>query len=92
MWIYTPRHASVAFPLADGRRDRDVADGGSLAHFDGVLCLAEEVLDGGELGGGDCEGLGAEGVADEEAEVWLCVWGLCAGDTKGTMGLPGAAD
>lgn len=72
MWIYTPRHASAAFPLADRRRDSDVADGGSLAHFDGLLRLAEEVLDGGDLLGGDCSGLSAEGVADEEAEVCLC--------------------
>ena len=42
------------------------------------------MLNGVDLLGGDCEGLGAKGVADEEAEVCLCVWGLCAGNTKGT--------
>ena len=42
------------------------------------------MLNGVDLLGGDCEGLGAKGVADEEAEVCLCAWGLCAGNTKGT--------
>jgi len=60
--------------------------GGGLAHFDYVFGLAEEMLDGGDLIWGDCEGVGAEGVADQEAEIWLCLRGFCAGDTEGTRG------
>lgn len=63
-----------------------MSDGGCLPHFDGLLSLAEKMLDGGELVGGNCECLSAESVADEEAKILLCVEGFGTGDTEGTRG------
>lgn len=86
--VFPPRQPSVGVPLAHGTRDGDMSHGGCLPHFDGLFRLAEEMLDGGELVGGYCECLGAEGVADEEAEILLCMWGFGTGYTKGTRGVP----
>jgi len=74
----------VAVSLAHGSRERDISYGGGLAHFNRLLRLAEEMLDGGDLLWGDRDGVGAEGVADEEAEICLCLRGLRAGDAEGT--------
>lgn len=60
--------------------------GGGLVHFDSLFRLAEEMLDGGDLVGGDCECLGTESVADDETEIWLFLRGFCAGDTERTTG------
>ncbi len=76
----------MGVPLAHWIRDGNISDGGCLPHFDGLFGLAEEMLDGGELVGGNCECLGAEGVADEEAKILLCVRRFGTGDTEGTRG------
>lgn len=86
--VFPPRQASVGFPLAHWTRDGDLSHSGCLPHFDGLFRLAEEMLDGGELVGRYCECLGAEGVADEEAEILLCMRGFGTRDTKGTRGIP----
>ena len=74
----------MGVPLAHWIRDGDMSDGGCLPHFDGLDSLAEEMLDGGELVWGNCECLGAERVADEEAKILLCLEGFGTRDTEGT--------
>jgi hypothetical protein len=81
-----PRQASVVVPLAHCTGDGDMPYGGDLVYLDFFFSPAEEILDGGDLVRGDCECVGAEGVADQEAEIWLCLRGFCAGDTEGTRG------